>query len=142
VLVKQPTPKSGHANKNNKPLYLCCIDVKKAYDSVKVIVDTPIKKLLTQHKFHPNFIKLICNIYKNNTYGFATPHGLTEAILITCGVRQGCLLFPVLDVLFILFLDPMLLWLENKDLEYPANNINIAGGAYAAVYTFPYKLGF
>ena len=113
------------ANNNNKPLHLCYIDVKKAYDSVE---HWGIKKLLTQYKFHPDFIKLICNIYENNTCGFNTPYGLTDAVPITHGVRQGC---PLSPVLFVLFLDPMLLWLEDKRFGYPVNNVNVAGGAYA-----------
>ena len=74
------------ANKNNKPLHLCYIDVKKAYDSVE---HWSIKKLLTQYKFHPDFIKLICNIYENNTCGFATPIGSPMQCLLLVGLGRA-----------------------------------------------------
>ena len=56
------------------------------------------------------------------------PYGLIYVVPITCKIKQGCSLSPVL---FILFLDPILLWLEDKRLGYPVKNINVAGGAYA-----------
>ena len=57
------------------------------------------------------------------------PYGLSEDIKITRGVRRGCSLSPVL---FIMFLDPLMLMLEELKKGYVVDEGKpIPGGAYA-----------
>jgi len=109
---------------NKKPLHVCYVDVKKAYDHVE---HWGIKKVLTEYGFSQGVISLIMSICEDNTTKVITPHGLTSKINVTRGVRQGC---PLSPTLFILFLDPLMLWLQESQLGYKINNTPLPGGAF------------
>src|ERR1700679_2928149 len=69
----------------------------------------------------------ICN---GSSCNVILPHGLSEDINITRGVKQGC---PLSPMLFILFLEPLILKLQTLKKGYNVDDSgeSIPGGAYA-----------
>ena len=120
---------------NNKFLDVCYIDIKKAYDSVE---HWSIKYILKTYGFNQKFINIIADLYNNQNAQVITPYGLSDNFLITKGIKQGCLFLRGVrqgclfsPVLFIIFLDPLFLMLENSKLGYKINDKIIPGGAFA-----------
>lgn len=67
---------------NKKPLHVCYVDVKKAYDSVE---HWGINKILTAYGFDKEFVKLIGDT--DNKYQFITLYGLTDVVIVIRRVR-------------------------------------------------------
>jgi hypothetical protein len=115
-----------HAKKNDRELHACYIDIQKAYDSVE---HWALDRVLEEYGFSQHFRDIITDICKDTTCNVILPHGLSDSIKITRGVRQGC---PLSPVLFILFLEPMMLKLEGMKRGYKLDEGDpIPGGAYA-----------
>src|ERR1700753_2379688 len=97
---------------------------------MRIIQDKHVPQLVLQkYGFNKQFCDIIMSICKNTTCNVILPYGLSDDIKITRGVRQGC---PLSPTLFILFLDPLMLQLEESNKGYKLQNKNkIPGGAYA-----------
>ena len=85
--------------KNNKgSLYVCFVDFKKAFDSVD-------HKLLLQqlvtYGIKGNFLKVIASLYDKVKSCVRGKDSLTNIFPCSRGVRQGCLLSPVLFALYL-----------------------------------------
>ena len=85
--------------RNNKgPLYVCFVDFKKAFDSVD-------HKLLLQqlvtYGIKGNFLNVITSLYDKVKSCVRGNDSLTEIFPCNRGVRQGCLLSPVLFALYL-----------------------------------------
>ena len=85
--------------RNNKgPLYVCFVDFKKAFDSVD-------HKLLLQqlvtYGIKGNFLKVITSLYDKVKSCVRGNDSLTDIFPCNRGVRQGCLLSPVLFALYL-----------------------------------------
>ena len=80
------------------PLYLCFVDFKKAFDSVdhKLLLN----KLVT-YGINGNFLKVISSLYSKVKSCVRGNDGLTDTFPCNRGVRQGCVLSPVLFALFL-----------------------------------------
>lgn len=96
----------------NKPIYLCYLDVAKAYDttSIKAVLD-----LLKRLNFGKKIRRIIKNINLQCQTSVITPYGETHKFKIGNGLRQGC---PLSPLLYILFLDPLLKWLNEEEIGY------------------------
>ena len=81
-----------------KSLYLCFVDLKKAFDTV--YHEGLIYKLKQLH-FSTKFINIIKSMYSKVTARVKTLNGLTEEFPISIGTRQGCNLSPLLFNLYI-----------------------------------------
>ena len=115
-----------HAKINNKELHACYIDIQKAYDSVEYWA---LDRVLEEYGFSEHFRDIISDISRNSTCNVILPHGLSDTINITRGVRQGC---PLSPVLFTIFLEPLMLKLEGMKRGYTVDEGEpIPGGAYA-----------
>ena len=80
-------------------LYVCYFDLRKAFDTVdrtRLFFD-----LLTQYKVGGKFLHILQNIYTDNQIFIKLEKGLTQPFITTAGVKQGCVLSPVLFNLFI-----------------------------------------
>lgn len=76
-------------------------------------------KLMELSVQHPSAIELISNMHINSTTSFHKSHfGATPPIQISCGTIQGDTLSPCL---FIIFLNPLLRWLEKNNMGYHFN---------------------
>ena len=114
-----------HSMYLDKELHVCYIDVKKAYDHVE---HWGIKQVMEMYGYDPHFINIIMSLYRSTKTQVITPYGLTDNINVTRGVRQGC---PLSPTLFILFLDPVLLQIEEGKKRYQMDHLNIPGLAFA-----------
>ena len=82
-----------YCHKNSTKIFSCFIDFSKAFDTVPR--DILFKELLRQG-INGRFVNLIKNIY-NNDKACVKMHNLcTETFQINQGVRQGCVLSPLL----------------------------------------------
>ena len=82
----------------NSTLYLNFIDFQKAFDSVDREV---IWKLLQHYGIPPVFINLIQQLYDNATCQVIHNGKLTESFNVKTGVRQGCLLSPMIFLMVV-----------------------------------------
>ena len=69
------------------------IDFRKAFDSVS---HTKLWRVLSAMGVHPNSVKLLTNLYNNQQASVRIEKELTEWFRVGKGVRQGCLVSPVL----------------------------------------------
>lgn len=84
------------------------VDFKKAYDSVphEQLLDT-----LLRHGIPPQFVEGIRALYTGTKASVITVYGIDDPFQITRGVKQGC---PMSPILFNLFLEPLLEWLQDE----------------------------
>ena len=114
-----------HASKTGNPIHLALLDVAKAYDSVEVY---SMEEILSAYGLHANDVEIIMNMIKGNKTHLDTAHGTTEEIHIEAGVRQGDIISPTL---YMLFLNPLIKWIEARDDGYRIGNNSTAVKAYA-----------
>ena len=69
---------------------------------------------LEMHGLDRRFVDLIANIYADNGARVITVHGKTDRFRNGRGVPQGC---PMSPILFNLFLEPILDWLQRTKTE-------------------------
>ena len=97
--------------KNKRPLFLCFVDFKKAFDKVN-------HKLLWEkvnsYGAGGKFLDIIKSMYAKVKSCLRSKNGLTSFFNYKRGVRQGCLLSPLL---FSLYINDLEQCLENKGAE-------------------------
>ncbi len=81
-----------------KPLHVCFVDFKKAYDTVWR--DGLYHKLLS-NGIHPKFVRLLRNIYNTSSLAIKTAGGRSTIFPSNVGLKQGCNLSPLLFNLFV-----------------------------------------
>ena len=82
----------------NKKLYLCFVDFKKAYDTVWRI---GLLSKLQSYGISNRFINLLYSMYSKTKSSVQLQNGLTETFPSTIGLKQECNLSPVLFNLFV-----------------------------------------
>ena len=81
---------------NNK-VHMCFIDLQKAFDSVK---RKELWKALEEHGVHNDLIKAIKSFYHNPESLVRIGGQISNRFNIEVGVRQGCILSPLLFIIF------------------------------------------
>ena len=84
--------------KMHKPTFACFVDFSKAYDNVKHGL---LWKKLQDMKFPDKMLRMLKCIYKENTNCVRVNESFTKPFRISTGLRQGCVLSPILFNLFI-----------------------------------------
>ena len=97
--------------KNNKPIYACFVDFKKAFDSVP---RHKIFEKLLKHNITGKFYDCIKNMYSNDLTCVKVGDKITDSFQTNQGVRQGCILSPTLFNIFLADLPNKLQ--ENSDV--------------------------
>ena len=87
-----------YCHKYNTKVYSCFIDLSKAFDTVPR--DILLKKLLN-YGIKGKFFNMIRSIYSNNMACVKINNQCTEPFPINQGVRQGCVLSPLLFNIFL-----------------------------------------
>ena len=82
-----------------KKLFACFVDIKKAFDCTNR--QLLFYKLLSEYKVGGNFLKLLQSMYDRHEVHVRLSEGLSQPILTTIGVKQGCGLSPLLFNIFI-----------------------------------------
>ena len=87
-----------YCHKNNSKIYSCFVDFSKAFDTIPR--DILLRKLLSIG-INGNFFNIIKNIYNNDKACVKLNNQYTETFGINQGVRQGCVLSPLLFNIFL-----------------------------------------
>ena len=83
--------------KKQKDVYVCFIDYRKAFDSVK---HEPLIELVQSLDIDPQDVNLLANLYWNQKAAVRHNGEISESISIKQGVRQGGVASPHLFVLY------------------------------------------
>ena len=83
----------------NIDLHLCFVDLEKAFDTVR---REELWHSLEEHKIEQDLIEAIKSFYNKPTCAVRVAGNLTEEFQVDIGVTQGCILSPLL---FIIFMD-------------------------------------
>ena len=110
---------------NKEKLYLCFVDLRKAFDSVW---REGIWKKLRKIRVDNTTIKLLKNLYENTRKKILLENGYTDWIEYNKGVKQGCTLSPIL---FNIYLKELADLLQNSRKGYKIANIMISALFFA-----------
>ena len=102
------TREDKYVKSHQTKVYACFVDFRKAFDSVWH--DGLLYKLL-QINVGGNFYKIIKSLYSNSTCSVRIGNSQTRSFQYSRGVRQGCILSPLLFNLYV------------NDLVFSFNNI-------------------
>ena len=112
----------------NQDIYVLYIDLKNAFGSID---HARLLAIMKDLGYPHDAVALIGNIYSQSTTTFIGEHfGKTEPIPIQRGTIQGDTLSPYL---FIIFLEPLLRWLQrgNNGYTFKTSNTKFSSAAYA-----------
>ena len=86
------------AREYHRPLYICFIDLRKAYDSV----NRDLLWLLLDRCYNlpPKLLSILRALHADSTAAVRAYGMTSEEFPVTCGVRQGCVLAPTLFNLY------------------------------------------
>ena len=87
-----------YCKRNNRYIYSCFIDFKKAFDSI------PRHKLfqkLLDYNINGKFYDCLVNIYSNDLSCIKIADQITPTFIANQGVKQGCILSPTLFNIFL-----------------------------------------
>ena len=97
--------------KNKRPLFLCFVDFKKAFDKVNHKL---LWEKINSYEAGGKFLDIIKSMHTKVKSCVRSKNGLTSFFNYKRGVRQGCLLSPLL---FSLYINDLEQCLENKGAE-------------------------
>jgi len=115
-------------NTNGGRIYACFIDFKKAFDSVWH--DGLLLRLL-QYNINGKFYKLIKHLYSNSSCYIKLGSRRTRTFQYSRGVRQGCILSPLLFNLYLNELSILLNQTARTDPIFLPNNTKLSSLLYA-----------
>lgn len=77
----------------NVPMYICFIDYSKAFDSVKW---SWLWRILDEMGVPKHLTYIVSQLYKNSSATVRIDQTMSDPLLVNSGVRQGCILSPLL----------------------------------------------
>jgi len=100
------------AKLNEREIHILFLDIKKAYDSVHI---DEVLFTLNRMGYNLDIINLLAKLNTNCQGTIMTPYGDTDRFTFGGGLRQGD---PISPLLFLLFLEPLLGWIEEEHTGY------------------------
>jgi hypothetical protein len=85
------TPKIDKFFKNNKYLFACFVDLKKALDTVN---RQALLFKLNRYNIRGHFLNIIEDMYNDVSFSIMLANGITQPFQTSIGVKQGCVLSP------------------------------------------------
>lgn len=79
------------------PLCIGFIDISKAFDSVD---RSMLMKILEKAKCPPNLLQIIKSLHEDTISFVRTENNVTPPFIVKTGVRQGCVLAPLLFIIY------------------------------------------
>jgi len=98
TILHQFSQKKGYKGRKQGRVFACFVDFKKAYDSVKHAL---LWKKLQQIGISTKILNLLKDMYRNISCRVKVKGSLSDEFTYSIGVRQGCVLSPLLFNLFI-----------------------------------------
>ena len=86
------------SRQKEKPLYMCFIDLRKAYDSVNREL---LWKAMREYGISGKIVRIMNSLYENTRAQVRVNGVLSEHLSLKTGVKQGCVLSPLLFNIFI-----------------------------------------
>ena len=83
------------------PLFLCFVDLRKAYDTVN---RAALWEVMKTYNIPPDVIRRIRDLHTNTEVQVRAFGGLSDKFLVDSGVRQGCVMSPTLFNVFMDFI--------------------------------------
>ena len=111
--------------RNNKSVYCCLLDLKKAFDKVEFAI---LFMKMKERNFPNIFLRILIFIYVEQSCKVRWNSNFSDSFKVTNGVRQGAVLSPSL---FSLYIDSLLLQLEKSGYGCHINNYFYGCSAYA-----------
>uniref|UniRef100_A0A8D8XFQ8 Craniofacial development protein 2 n=1 Tax=Cacopsylla melanoneura TaxID=428564 RepID=A0A8D8XFQ8_9HEMI len=112
------------------PVYMCFIDFEKAFDKVQ---HSKLIEVLMKVNIDGKDLRIIRNLYYNQTANVRIGKNVTEEVEIKRGVRQGCLLSPMLFNIYseFIFKEALEGWnigvrIEDENGKHIINNLRYA----------------
>src|SRR6185295_15905866 len=87
------------SRQKGKELYMCFIDLRKAYDSVNRDL---LWRVMREYGVSEKIVRIVNSLYENTRAQVRVNGSLSEFLSLKTGVKQGCVLSPLL---FNIFLD-------------------------------------
>jgi hypothetical protein len=109
------------AKEHRKDIYMLQIDFTNAFNRVN---HSKLLRIMQQLGYPPYLVRLIQTVYANNFTSICTPHGPTDTLQVSRGTIQGESLSPVL---FAIYIEPLLRWLQYGDRGYNRHTSDVAG---------------
>ncbi len=103
------------ADQFDEDLDIVYVDMEKAYDKVEW---KALEEVLKETGLPENLINLIMELNTNLKVKIESDFGETRVINVERGIRQGC---PLSPIIFCLFIEPLLRWLEIGEEGYIMN---------------------
>lgn len=109
------------AREFNTPLIICFVDFSKAFDSVKW---GKLWKILLEMGVPKHLVLLLRQLYENNTASVRIDNMSSEEFHVQAGVRQGCILSPLLFNTYTEYIMRIILEQWDKGISISGNRIS------------------
>ena len=98
----------NYYNRNNNSVYVCFLDASKAFDRVEYVM---LFKLLLKRGLCPLIVRMLIYMDCNQRIRVKWSGHTSRSYLVSIGVKQGGVLFPIL---FAIYIDELLIKLKNS----------------------------
>ena len=92
IIYFHSSPLIDNFFKNNKYLFACFVDLKKAFDTVN---RQALLFKLNRYNIRGHFLNIIEDMYNDVSLSIRLANGITQPFQTSIGVKQGCVVEPI-----------------------------------------------